>query len=45
MTDEAEWFGGSGVKARARALTPKELTPIGKKGATARWSNKKKGGG
>lgn len=42
MADYAKWFASRGGKARAKALTAKERTAIGKKGAKARWSKKKR---
>ena len=41
MADYAQWFASRGGKARAKALTAKERTAIGKKGATARWLKRK----
>jgi hypothetical protein len=42
MADYAQWFASRGGKARAKALTEKEKTTIGKKAARARWSKKKR---
>jgi hypothetical protein len=38
LADYARWFASRGGKARAKALTAKERTAIGKKGAEARWA-------
>ena len=42
MADYAQWSASRGGKARAKALTAKERTAIGKKGAAVRWSKSKK---
>jgi hypothetical protein len=44
MAEYAQSFASRGRKARAKALTAKEKTAIGKKGARARWSRKKSNG-
>jgi hypothetical protein len=41
LADYARWFASRGGKARAKVLTAKERTAIGKKGAEARWSKRK----
>jgi hypothetical protein len=42
LADYARWFASRGGEARAKALTAKERTAIGKKGAEARWAKKRK---
>jgi hypothetical protein len=42
MADYAQWFANRGGTAKAKGLTAKERTAIGKKGAEARWSTTKK---
>jgi hypothetical protein len=42
MADYAQWFASRGGKARAKALTAREKTAIGKKGAAARWSKSRR---
>jgi len=42
MADYAQWFASRGGKARAKALTAKERTAIGKKGAEVRWGKTKR---
>lgn len=42
MADDAQWFASRGGKARAKALTAKERTAIGKKGAEILWSKGKR---
>ena len=44
MADDAQWFANRDGKGGAKALTVKEQKAIGKKGATARWSRKHRGG-
>jgi len=41
MADYTQWFASRGGKARAKALTAKEKTAIGKKGAAVPWSRRK----
>jgi len=44
MADYAQWSASRGGKARAKALTAKKRTAIGKKGLSARWSKTKNKG-
>ena len=42
LAEYARWFASRGGKAIAQALTAKERTAIGRKGAEVRWSKKKR---